>query len=111
MIISISDFEDPFFPGQPNVPILNSGPTGDNRCPVETSTIFGIDSYEAILYGMDFLAPECDDWFGKDRPATRVAKSIADRLALAPRKLPPHELWMQRVLGMPDYPAASGSKD
>jgi len=107
---SVADFEDQWFPGQTESPLPSGGLPGDHRSSIDTASIFGIDSYEAILYGMDFLAAECDDWFGKDRPATRVAKTIADRLALAPRKLPPHDLWLQRVLGMPDYPVASGSK-
>ena len=52
--------------------------------------IFGLESYEAILYGMDFLREECDAWFGKDRPAPRVPGFIVDRLKQAPGALPPH---------------------
>ena len=108
---TVADFEDQWFPGQTENPLPSGGLPGDHRSSIDTASIFGIDSYEAILYGMDFLDAECDDWFGTDRPATRVAKTVEDRLALAPRKLPPHALWLQRVLGMPDYPPASGSKD
>ena len=103
---SVADFEDQWFPGQPDTPLPPGNLPGDHRSPVDTADVFGIDSYEAILYGMDFLSAECSDWFGESRPQTRIAKTIAERLALAPRKLPPHDLWLTRVLGMPDYPAA-----
>ena len=69
------------------------------------------ESYEAILYGMDFLRDECDEWFGKDRPKTRVPAYVVDKLKLAPRNLPPHDVWLKRVLGMPDYPSAQRAVD
>ncbi len=108
---SAADFEDQWFPGQPDTPLPPGNLPGDHRSPIDTADVFGIDSYEAILYGMDFLNAECSDWFGESRPQTRIAKTIAERLALAPRKLPPHDLWLKRVLGMPDYPTAPGSLD
>jgi hypothetical protein len=52
---------------------------------------------------MDFLAEECDAWFGPRRPPPAVLKAVLDRLAMAPRKLPKHHAWLQRVLGMPEY--------
>ena len=56
-----------------------------------------------LLLRMDFLRDECDEWFGTNRPATRVIKGIQDKVQLAQQKLPPHALWLQRVTGMPDY--------
>jgi tryptophan halogenase len=108
---SVADFEDQWFPGQPDTPLPSANLPGDHRSPVDTADVFGIDSYEAILYGMDFLDAECNDWFGENRPRTRIAKTVAERLAVAPRKLPPHDLWLKRVLGMPDYPTARRSLD
>ena len=52
---------------------------------------------------MDFLRDECDAWYGKKRPPTQVARVVAERVALAPTRLPPHDVWLQRVVGMPDY--------
>ena len=103
------DFVDQFLPGQPAVPLPGAGVFGDHRPPVDTSTIFGIESYEAILYGMEFLAQECDQWFGLQRPATRVPRYVIERLAEAPRTLPPHEVWLQTVAGMRDYAAIASA--
>jgi len=52
---------------------------------------------------MDFLREECSQWYGEDRPPTEVAEIIASRLRQAPQKLPPHEMWLQRAIGMPVY--------
>jgi hypothetical protein len=71
---------------------------------VDTSGVFSLSSHEAILYGMDYLRAECDQWFGTDRPKSRVAKGIQDKLRIAPHKLPPHDVWLKSVAGMPDYP-------
>ncbi len=100
---SASDFEDQYLPGQPDTPLPDGGTMGDHRPPVDTADLFGIDSYEAILYGMDFLRDECDNWYGKRRPPTQVARVVAERLALAPSRLPPHDVWLQRVVGMRQY--------
>ncbi|MEX0915522.1 MAG: hypothetical protein WDZ60_06470, partial [Wenzhouxiangellaceae bacterium] len=57
-------------------------------------------SHEHILYGMDFLRGECDDWFGQNRPPSQPATLIASRLAAAPQKLLPHDIWLERALGI-----------
>jgi tryptophan halogenase len=59
---------------------------------------------------MEFLAEDCDQWFGTHRPDTRVPKYVMDRLAEAPHTLPPHDVWLQRVLGMPAYSQAGSAK-
>ena len=100
---SPADFEDQWFPGQPDTPLPSSGLPGDHRSPVDTAGIFTLSSYEAILYGMDFLSAECDQWFGKNRPASQVPSGILKRLQVAPQKLVPHDVWLQRFCGMPDY--------
>ena len=48
---------------------------------------------------MDFLRDECDAWFGKERPAIRMAPLVAQRLAGAPGSLAPHDAWLRQVLG------------
>ena len=101
---SVADFEDQFFPGQTGTPMPSGGLPGDHRPPVDTSGCFSLSSYEAILYGMDFLSAECDQWFGTNRPASKVPKGIGDRLRDAPHKLVPHDVFLKRVAGMPDYP-------
>lgn len=108
---SPSDFEDQCFPGQPNSPLPAAGLPGDHRSPVDTGAIFGIDSHEAILYGMDFLRDECTVWYGQNRAPTRIAQTISGRLATVPQKLPPHDLWLQRSAGMSAYRRASGMSD
>ncbi len=106
---SMSDFVDQHFPTQPDTLLPTADLPGDHRGPIDTATVFGIDSYEAILYGMGFLAEECDQWFGKKRPKTRVPKYVIDSLRNAPDALPPHDVWLKQVAGMPDYPVSPGA--
>jgi tryptophan halogenase len=101
---SPADFEDQWFPGQPDVPLRSAGQPGDHRSPIDTAGVFTLSSYEAILYGMDFLKAECDQWFGASRPAPKIPQRIVDRLRVAPQKLPPHDIWLKRAVGMHDYP-------
>jgi tryptophan halogenase len=100
---SRSDFEDQLFPGQAERPLHSSGLPGDYRSPVDTAGLWGYEDYEVLLYGMDFLREECDAWFGKDRPDSQVLANVVERLNIARKKLPPHELWLKQVFGMPDY--------
>jgi tryptophan halogenase len=102
-IPSASDFIDQRIPGQTDWSLPSAGLPGDHRPPVDTAGIFGLDSYEAILYGMDFLAEECDEWFGKNRPVTPVPGFIIERLQRAPQTFPPHDAWLRQVVGMRDY--------
>ncbi|MGI9262896.1 MAG: tryptophan halogenase family protein, partial [Woeseiaceae bacterium] len=44
---SPADFEDQFFPGQPDTPLPSGGLPGDHRTPVDTSGVFSLSSYEA----------------------------------------------------------------
>lgn len=104
---SAADFEDALFPGQPTTPLPSGGLPGDHRNPVDTASLWGYESYEAVLYGMDFLAEECDAWYGQSRPPPSIVKNVIERLALAPRKLPPHDVWLHQVLGMPIYRGTS----
>ena len=101
---SPADFEDQWFPGQLDTPLQSGGLPGDHRSPIDTAGVFTLSSYEAILYGMDFLRPECDQWFGNNRPASKIPQRIANRLKAAPEKLPRHNIWLQRKIGMPNYP-------
>ncbi len=103
---SPTDFEDQFFPGQPHTPLPSGDLPGDHRSPVDTAGLWSHESYETILYGMDFLHKECDDWYGRQRPNSNVLPHVLEKLKLARQKLPPHALWLQRVLGMPDFPTS-----
>lgn len=103
---SRSDFEDQYFPGQPRTPMPAGTVPGDYRSPVDTAGLWGYQDYESVLYGMNFLNEEAAQRSGDDRPDPEVPAYIADRLRLAVQKLPPHDLWLKRALGMPDYPAA-----
>lgn len=104
---SPTDFEDQFFPGQPDTPLPSGGLPGDHRPPVDTAGLWSHESYETILYGMDFLDKECDAWYGQQRPDSTLVRHVLDKLKQARQKLPPHDVWLQQVLGMPNY-AATG---
>ncbi len=100
---SAADFEDQWFPGQPDTPLPSGDLPGDHRSPIETGGIFGLSSYEAIVYGMDYLHDECDQWFGADRPSSRVAPQIVNKLRAASQQLPAHDVWLKHVVGMADF--------
>jgi tryptophan halogenase len=101
--VATPDFEDQFLPGQPDSPLTSGGIPGDHRTPIDTGKLFTRSSYEAVMYGMDFMSEECRERYGEDRPPAAVHRRIVERLAAAPQKLPPHHVWLQRVLGMPAY--------
>lgn len=103
---SPADFEDQFFLGQPDTPLPSGGLAGDHRTPVDTSGVFSLSSYEAILYGMDFLRDECDQWFGAERTPTQVSEGLRERIRIAPHKLPPLVDWLQQVAGMSKFPTS-----
>lgn len=104
--VSEFDFEDQFLPGQPDTPLGSAGMPGDHRPPIDTGKLFTRSSYEAVMYGMDFMGDEYRERYGDDRPPSAVHRRIVERLAMAPDKLPPHDVWLKQVLGMPDYPRA-----
>lgn len=97
------DFEDQYLPGQPMRPAPGNG---DTRPPVDTGRLFTRSSYEAVMYGMDFLRAECRERFGPDLPRTPVQRRILERLQMAPGKLPKHDAWLQAVVGMARYPTS-----
>jgi tryptophan halogenase len=100
---SMTDFEDQFFPGMPDAPLASSNLPGDHRSPIDTAGLWNFKSYEAILYGMDFLADECRERYGENRPRPAVHRRILETLMHAQEKLPAHDVWLQRMVGMPAW--------
>ena len=100
---SAFDFEDQFFPGQPRNALDSGGASGDNRYPIDTGRLWNHHSYENVLYGMDFLRDECRERFGDDRQRSGILKSVRTAIDAAPGKLPPHDVWLKRMVGMADY--------
>ncbi len=100
---SVSDFVDPFFPGQADNQLASGDTIGDNRCPIDTGRLWNHHSYEAILYGMDFLRDECNEWFGESRPRPAIHKKVIEAVETARDKLPPHDVWLRRMVAMADY--------
>jgi tryptophan halogenase len=103
---SRSDFEDQVFPGFADAPLPNGGLPGDHRSPIDTAGLWGHESYEAILYGMNWLETECTAWFGAVRPPTRVSAHLLRKLGSAPQQLPLHDAWLRHVAGMGAYDRA-----
>ncbi|PHR60073.1 MAG: tryptophan halogenase [Robiginitomaculum sp.] len=97
---SSADFEDQFFPGQS---MTSSVAAADGRPAVDTAGLWNHESYEAILYGMDFRGPEFKTLLGDKRPPSRMPEFMIQRLQGARQKLPPHHIWLNRVLGMKPY--------
>lgn len=103
-----SDFEDQYFPGQSDIPLRSEGGSGDRRSPVDTAALWNHENYELILYGMQFLDAECDNWFGTERPSSVIQQHVVERLKAAPQKLPPHDVWLRQFCGMPEYRKSGG---
>ncbi len=99
---SPQDYQDPAFWGGPDS--LQQHGTLTAIPPVDTGQLWNHESYECILYGMDYLRQESERWFGKVRPAPQVHPAILMRLQMARQKIPPHDYWLKQVLAMPDYP-------
>ena len=97
------DFEDQFFPGQPATSLQSGGPAGDNRYPIDTGRLWNHHSYENVMYGMDFLRDESRQWFGDNRSRPGILKRVHGAVSQAPGKLPPHDVWLQRVAGMASF--------
>lgn len=98
---SASDFDDQAFPdgaGQ----MVRTVAGCDPRPPVDAAGLWNHESYEAIMYGMHFcgtaLAPPT-----AGAPTPRVMPAIIRRLQAARQKLPPHDRWLQQVLGAPSF--------
>ena len=94
---SAADCDDQSFPGGAGQ--MQRVITGcDPRSPVDAGGLWNHESYEAIMYGMHFcgepLKPPPDG-----APKPRVMPTIIHRLQAAKQKLPPHDLWLQKVLG------------
>lgn len=100
------DFQDQWFMGMSQQPQPAELTGGDMRPAVDTGGLWNHESYECILYGMEFLKDECDRWFGTNRPPTKVHPAIIQRLQQARQKLPPHHIWLHRVMGMQPYQTA-----
>jgi len=107
---SMSDFEDQLLPGMPTAPMNSGSLSGDHRTSVDTAGLWNHESYECILYGMDFMGDEYREMLGNNRPKPQVAPQVLGRLQAAPSKLPPHDVWLQRVIGMQQYPVPRNDK-
>ncbi|HAW92133.1 MULTISPECIES: tryptophan halogenase family protein [unclassified Arsukibacterium] len=104
---SAHDFQDQWYPGMVTTGAdTPSSLSADSRAAIDTGGLWNHESYECILYGMGFLDDECRQRYGPDLPPTSVHPAIIQRLQMARQKLPPHAIWLNRVLGMPEYPTA-----
>ena len=101
---SASDFEDQFFPGQSTSELSSSGIPGDHRTPIDTAGLWNHESYETILYGMDFMRDEFAEMYGPNLPKSRVFRQVFERLRMAPQIFPPHDIWLRHNVGMKEYP-------
>ena len=104
---SASDFDDACFFGQSMTNGDVSLQGADNRMPVDTAGLWNHQSYECILYGMEFLQQQCDERYGKNRGPITVHPTIFERLKGAKAKLPPHAYFLKQAVGMEDYVTAN----
>jgi tryptophan halogenase len=100
---SAADFEDQFFPGMPDSPSGSCDMPGDTRAPIDTAGLWGYESYEAILYGMDFLAEKSTQWYGSGRQPPLMRREVLDALRRGREVLPKHATFLQQMLGMAEF--------
>ncbi len=96
-----SDFADQFFPGM-SQQAKGPGVTFDDRPAVDTGGLWNYQSYEFIMYGMQFCGqhlPPPDANAPKPVPLPAVS-SMAEETRWA---LPQHHVWLQRMVGMKEY--------
>jgi len=99
-----SDFEDQMLPTQSGASMKAGNFPGDHRAPIDAAGLWNFNSYECIMYGMNYLVDEYRGKNGKPLGLPPMSRDILTRLQAAPQKLPPHEVWLQKVLGMKQYP-------
>ncbi len=101
---SAIDFEDQYFPALMTAQNITA-PEGmglDPRPHVDTAGLWNHESYECIMLGMNFCGQDLPPP-AADAPKTHVNPVILQRLEQARAKLPPHHIWLNRVLGMEQY--------
>ncbi len=101
-----ADFDDQCFFQQPEHQYNFESKEFDFRAPVDTAALWNHESYECILYGMHFNSENYDELYGKNRKPLNVHPYIIQRLQAARQYIPPHHIWLNRVLGMKQYPMA-----
>lgn len=67
------------------------------------SAQFSYQSYELVLYGMDFQGEHYAKLHGGKPERARIPAAIANRFERMRRHLPTHEAWLQQSLGMARY--------
>ncbi len=99
------DFEDQSFSTLRESPDSRLDINIDPRPAVDTAGLWNHESYECILYGMDFLKTEYARKNGMKLPQTRISSHLLNRLQEAKSKLPPHEIWLKEKMNMDSYVA------
>ena len=98
-----ADFEDQAFPGFSYFLQNSKDPEIDPRPPTDSAGLWDHQSYEAILFGMDFRGPEIERELGNARQKSFVLPFVINTIKAAPRQLPPHHIWLHKTLGMPAW--------
>jgi len=98
---SPNDFADNFFEGQSNTSLPGQG--GDLRAAMDTAGLWNHESYECIMYGMDWERESFAKEFGPNLPPPRIPDLVLRRQSAAPHKLPTHADWLQKMVGMKQY--------
>ena len=107
---SAQDFEDQYFSGQPSASQAADSHGGDARPAVDTAGLWGFESYETIMYGMDFMGDHYRELYGNTLPETTVPGHVMDRLRVIPRNLPSHEEWLRKMVDMKNYNKQTSQK-
>ena len=96
---SISDFEDQFFPGQPD----SSAASARTAAVRSTRAGYGTITATRPCFTAGLLRNECRAWFGEARQRPAVLQKVIEAINTGPQKLPLHDAWLKRVVGMEDF--------
>ncbi len=95
-----ADFEDQAFMGFEFHFDRSGDPEIDPRPPTDSAGLWDHQSYEAILWGMDFRGPEFATKPGDARQKARALPFVLKTIQSASQQLPPHHIWLHKELGM-----------
>lgn len=101
-----SDFEDGCFAVELNKDLTGNEHGPDTRPSVDSGNLWNHQSYQCILFGMEYWQKEADERFGSVRPPLAIHPAIINGLRFAKNNLPPHAKWLQSHIGMDSYTRA-----
>jgi len=105
---SAQDFMDQAFMAY--MPVNSDIDGIDPRPPIDTGRLWNYESYRTLLYGMHHEGGVASSVPPQQRTNSQTMPFVKQRVDLAPKALPKHDVWLKKVLNMQDWPEAKQPK-